>query len=133
MSTISSKLNLTTQKLIFVINAPDSFKAELSTLSDIRVVDDIQSKYPLEFAIVFVNKKSQIDQIASSIDKKAQGDVVVWFAYPKGTSKKYHCDFNRDNGWDVLKGFGFDTVRQIAIDDDWSALRFRRNEFIGKR
>jgi len=133
MSTIFSKLNLTKQKLIFVINAPDSFKAELSTLSDIRVVDDIQSKHPLEFAIVFVNKKSQIDQIASSIDKKAQGDVVVWFAYPKGTSKKYHCDFNRDNGWDVLKGFGFDTVRQIAIDDDWSALRFRRNEFIGKR
>ncbi len=25
---------------------------------------------------------------------------------------------------------GFDTVRQVAIDEDWSALRFRRVEFI---
>jgi hypothetical protein len=25
---------------------------------------------------------------------------------------------------------GFDTVRQVAIDDDWSALRFRRVEYI---
>ena len=27
-------------------------------------------------------------------------------------------------------GFGFDTVRQVAIDEDWSALRFRRAEYI---
>jgi hypothetical protein len=25
---------------------------------------------------------------------------------------------------------GFDSVRQIAIDEDWSALRFRRVEYI---
>jgi hypothetical protein len=48
----------------------------------------------------------------------------------KGTSKKYSCDFNRDDGWEVLRQAGFDSVRQVAIDDDWSALRFRRFEFI---
>src|SRR6476620_9127058 len=51
-------------------------------------------------------------------------------SYPKGTSKKYSCDFNRDDGWEVLRQAGFDGVRQVAIDDDWSALRFRRFEFI---
>ena len=65
--------------------------------------------------------------------KKTKGDAIVWFAYPKGTSRKYQCDFNRDNGWDALKALGFDTVRQVAIDADWSALRFRRVEFIGGR
>jgi len=54
----------------------------------------------------------------------------LWFAYPKGTSKKYSCDFNRDDDWEVLRQAGFDSVRQVAIDDDWSALRFRRFEFI---
>jgi hypothetical protein len=54
----------------------------------------------------------------------------VWFAYPKGTSKKYTCDFNRDTGWDTLKALGFDTVRAVAIDDNWTALRFRRVEYI---
>jgi hypothetical protein len=53
----------------------------------------------------------------------------LWFAYPKGTSKKCTCDFNRDDGWDAVRESGFDSVRQIAIDEDSSALRFRRNEF----
>jgi hypothetical protein len=28
---------------------------------------------------------------------------------------------------------GFDTVRAVAIDGDWTALRFRRKEFIKSR
>lgn len=39
-------------------------------------------------------------------------------------------NLNRDDGWDELKKAGFDTVRAVAIDEDWSALRFRRVEFI---
>src|SRR6266481_751103 len=42
---------------------------------------------------------------------------VLGVAYPKGTSKKYSCDFNRDDGWEVLRQAGFDSVRQVAIDD----------------
>jgi hypothetical protein len=64
---------------------------------------------------------------------KASGDALLWFAYPKGTSTKYKCDFNRDSGWDILRQSGFDTVRQVAIDEDWSALRFRRIELINHR
>jgi hypothetical protein len=55
---------------------------------------------------------------------------VVWFAYPKGTSKRYRCEFNRDTGWAAVGAAGFEGVRQVAIDEDWSALRFRRPEFI---
>jgi len=66
-------------------------------------------------------------------DASADGDPLLWFAYPKGSSKKYRCAFNRDTGWDVLKSLGFDTVRAVAIDEDWSALRFRRVECIGGR
>jgi hypothetical protein len=36
----------------------------------------------------------------------------------------------RAGGWEVLRQAEFDSVRQVAIDDDWSALRFRRVEFI---
>jgi hypothetical protein len=53
------------------------------------------------------------------------------FAYPKGTSKTLKSEVNRDSGWDVLRSAGFDTVRLVAIDADWSALRFRRKENIG--
>ena len=55
-----------------------------------------------------------------------------WFAYPKGTSKKFKCEFNRDNGWKELGVLGFEPVRAVAIDEDWTALRFRRAENIKK-
>ena len=68
--------------------------------------------------------------MAARLDAVAPGDAIVWFAYPKGTSKRYTCAFNRDTGWKALGDAGFEPVRQVAIDEDWTALRFRRAEFI---
>ena len=80
-----------------------------------------------------MTKKSEVDALAAKVAKRAKGDAVVWFAYPKGSSKKLRCDFNRDTGWDAVKAAGFDTVRAVAIDEDWTGLRFRRTEFIKSR
>jgi hypothetical protein len=65
------------------------------------------------------------------IARKAAGDAVLWFAYPKGTSKRHASEINRDTGWDSLKSADFETVRLVAIDQDWSALRFRRAAYVG--
>jgi len=62
---------------------------------------------------------------------KTDGDVVLWFAYPKGTSKLHSGQINRDTGWESLQPAGFETVRLVAIDADWSALRFRRTAYVG--
>jgi hypothetical protein len=57
---------------------------------------------------------------------------MLWFAYPKKSSVNYTCDFSRDTGWEILGRHGFEGVRMVAIDQDWSALRFRRVEYIKK-
>lgn len=62
--------------------------------------------------------------------ERTGGDALVWFAYPKGTSKQYRSTINRDTGWQVLGAAGFEPVRMVAIDEDWSGVRFRRAEFI---
>jgi hypothetical protein len=49
---------------------------------------------------------------------------------PKGTSKKYKSQIDRDHGWNMLGHEGFEPVRMVAIDEDWSAKRFRRAGFI---
>jgi hypothetical protein len=85
------------------------------------------------FLLAFVTRKSEVDVLAGPVDARAKGDAVVWFAYPKKSSKKYACDFNRDTGWEALQAKGFDAVRAVAIDEDWTALRFRRKEFIKAR
>jgi hypothetical protein len=84
----------------------------------------------IAFSLAFVTRQKEVDAIAKTVARKAKGDAIVWFAYPKGTSKKHQCEFNRDTGWAALGAAGFEGVRMVAIDEDWSALRFRRVEFI---
>jgi hypothetical protein len=57
-------------------------------------------------------------------------DGVLWFCYPKKTSKKYSSDIDRDHGWKVLNDSGFYGIRLVAVDENWSALRFRNKKYI---
>jgi hypothetical protein len=130
MSAIFRKLNLKDQTEILVLNAPESFEPELAALEGITVRRSLNDVDRITFTLAFVTKQQEVDSIAQAVAQKAHGDALVWFAYPKGTSKKYMCEFNRDTGWAVLGQLGFEGVRQVAIDEDWSAVRFRRVEFI---
>ncbi len=133
MTALWNKLNLKKDQEIVVVNAPPSFAAALKALPRERVQQRISAIKELTFVLVFVEKKSELDKVSAAVIEKVAGDAILWFAYPKATSKRFACDFNRDTGWDVLRASGFDTVRQVAIDEDWSALRFRRTEFINHR
>lgn len=130
MPTLLDKLNLKDHREIFVVNAPESFESVLAELTGVTVLRDPGKVKIVRFALAFANTQAEVDRLATLLIAKAEGDMLLWFAYPKGTSKKYRCDFNRDTGWSVLKRAGFDTVRAVAIDEDWSALRFRRVEYI---
>ena len=130
MPSVFDKLNLKGHDEILVIDAPESFEPELRALGGVTVLRDPKEARTVTFALAFATRQSEVDTLSKVLTAKAEGDAILWFAYPKGTSKKYRCDFNRDTGWDVLRNAGFDTVRQVAIDEDWSALRFRRAEYI---
>jgi hypothetical protein len=128
--TLFEKLNLKNQQEILVLNAPDSFESELEGLRNVRVTRSLRTAQAVAFALVFVTRQADLDRLSDALAKRATGDALLWFAYPKGTSRKYTCEFNRDKGWNLLRQSGFDSVRQVAIDEDWSALRFRRVQFI---
>jgi hypothetical protein len=49
---------------------------------------------------------------------------VFWVSYPKRSSQ-VKTDLTRDAGWETLWSAGMRAVSQIAIDETWSALRFR--------
>ena len=130
MSTVFGKLNLKDQKQIVVLDSPGSFESELATLRGVEIIRDLKKAKEVTFSLAFVTTQAQVDAVAPAIAKKAEGDAVVWFAYPKGTSKKYKSQINRDSGWKVLGREDFEPVRMVAIDEDWSAIRFRRAGFI---
>ena len=128
--TTFQKLNLKEQNQILVINGPESFERELKTLRGVAVERDLKKAGEVEFALAFVTKQKEVDTLGKALGKQAQGDAVVWFAYPKGSSKRYKSELDPESRWKVLGQAGFEPVRMVAIDEDWSAVRFRRVEFI---
>ena len=130
MTPLFKKMNLADQDTILVLNAPETFEAELSQLDGVKVLRKASAKTQVTFAIGFAITAAELESASTQLAKAGTGDVTLWIAYPKGTSKKYKCEFNRDSGWSTLGAAGFEPVRQVAIDADWSALRFRRTEFI---
>lgn len=130
MESVFKKLNLKQQSEILVLNAPKSFESELLNLTNVIIHDNAEEMNAIDFALVFVITRDEVDTAVRKLVAKIKGDVTLWFAYPKGTSKKYQSDISRDAGWGALGEIGFEGVRLVAIDEDWSALRFRRVEFI---
>lgn len=130
MASVFQKLNLKDQSEILVVNAPASFEPELKGLSGVAIKRRPGELKRVVFSLAFVTKQKEVDDMTKVVAVKAEGDAVVWFAYPKGSSKRYTCEFNRDSGWKALGEAGFEPVRMVAIDEDWSAVRLRRVEFI---
>ncbi|MBN1480364.1 hypothetical protein JXA70_08845 [candidate division KSB1 bacterium] len=116
---------------IYIYHAPADFKGvleEIAAFTTIKKNPNCKQQY--EFALFFVSSCEDIQKLADKAAAKIPGDGILWFAYPKKSSKKYKTDISRDHGWQPLGDLGFEAVRQVAIDDDWSALRFRRVQYI---
>lgn len=133
MQALLVKLNFKQQTPVVALQAPEGFAAGLAAaLPGVQVITSLPDLGKNTFSLVFVTRQEQIDTLAPPLADALEGDGQLWFAYPKGTSKRYACDFNRDTGWELLGKLGFEPVRMVAVDEDWSALRFRRVSFIKK-
>jgi hypothetical protein len=131
--TLLAKLQYKSQDPVLVLNAPAAFKPVIAAwkkLAGIDTASDPKMKYA--FAIGFVQSTSDIVQYGVPIARQMEEDGVFWMAYPKKTSKKYRSSVTRDEGWEPLGELGFEVVRMVAIDEDWSAMRFRKAAYIGK-
>jgi len=131
MTPLFKKLNYKNHPIIFILNAPDSFQSEIDDMIKVAVVKtDLAKAKEIPFVLAFVTKLKEVKSLASKLKQLYKEDEIVWLAYPKLSSKKYTCEFNRDTGWQALGDIGFEGVRMVAIDEDWSALRFRKAENI---
>jgi hypothetical protein len=131
MDAVFKKMNFKNAQNVVVINAPQSFEANIDGMQGLTTfVRDFNAIEKTNFVLAFCTMQAEVDSVAAAATEKLEGDGLLWFAYPKGTSKRYKCAFNRDNGWAVLGSLGFEPVRMVAIDEDWSALRFRRVGYI---
>ncbi len=133
MTDLFKKLNFKNQEIIHIINAPESFGNEVSSMGEVcKISFSLSDTNEVAFVVIFVATQISLDEYIGILDTKAVGDAIIWFAYPKKSSKTLKCDFDRDHGWDKLGVLGYEGIRMVAIDQDWSALRFRKAAYIHK-
>lgn len=126
MATLFSKLQFKGSDKILLLNAPPEFQPYLAELGDtVRIDRQPVGKESYDFALVFVTSTAAVEQQAGPVISCLSDDAVLWFAYPKKSSRKYKTDLSRDNGWQPLGALGYEGVRIVAIDADWSAFRAR--------
>jgi hypothetical protein len=70
--------------------------------------------------LVYARDRAALDAAAEQL---AGARALTWVAYPK--AGKLGTDLNRDRVREAVQAHGLDTVRQVALDDTWSALRLK--------
>ena len=89
-------------------------------LAGVEFVDDPATA---DVVIAFVRRHAELTTAAKPALDAAAQDRPAWIAYPKGG--KLGTDLNRDILAAAVADASLQPVRQVAVDEVWSALRFR--------
>lgn len=111
---LAQKLNLKSGMKARVVGKPAGVD-----LSDVAVTSSASA----DAVIVFAKTLAEVDAKAGPVVSAGKEDRIAWLAYPK--AGKLDTDLNRAIVWKHMLKKGVQAVRQVAIDEVWSALRFR--------
>jgi hypothetical protein len=129
-SPLAKKLRLHTVRRLLLLNAPPGFLESLGDLpQDLQV--EIKPAGTYDFVHLFVKDSTELRAQIDLALQAVEYDALLWISYPKGTSG-VKTDLNRDTLWQAMKEKGVRPVTQVAVDEVWSALRFRPVEAVGK-
>jgi len=122
LNSVLKKLRFRGQNPVLLLGAPGEFEKNSKDFG-VPVHTSVRGEYG--FILAFVKSLAEGRKTAKVLKRAAAGGAVVWAAYPKGTSKKYKSDYNRDTGYALMAQYDLMGVSLVALDDDWSAMRFK--------
>ncbi len=119
MKGVAEKLGLKSTHLGRVVGRPQ----------DVQCIPEFENLAPMEKdgidnILIFLKGVADVEAALKTALQYYAAGKHLWFAYPK-QSGKIKTDLTRDRGWDQMAKADLLPVTQIAIDDNWSALRFR--------
>ncbi|WP_242922008.1 YdeI/OmpD-associated family protein [Pontibacter liquoris] len=125
MEDLGRKLQLKQNSSILLLNAPTGAGQALAG-SGYTVTDAIEvpSVGTYDAVQLFARSRQELEALAPQAIALLKPGALLWIAYPKKTSGII-SDLTRDEGWKILDELGYGAVRQVALDDTWSSLRFK--------
>lgn len=121
------KLQLKDERNLLIQGLPSSIEKQFIKLTFSKNVTPLLKKRKIDFALVFAVSQRQLADILNDVVPVLREDAKLWIAYPKLTSK-IASDLSRDKNWDFVSEHGYEAVRMVALDNVWSAARFKRPE-----
>jgi hypothetical protein len=120
-ATLAKKLQLKPGQTLRAVHAPEGFHTDVPEAEE-RPASTADAA-PAPGTLVFVTTFTQAEERVGPAVEAALADDLAWVAYPK--AGQLGTDLNRDSLAAFMTARGVRPVRQVAIDDTWSALRFR--------
>lgn len=130
MKTLFQKLKLENQDAILVLNEPEGFSKELASLVDIEIYQSVIQINKIEFALIFVTTIAELENQLQTVLHKLKEDAILWIAHPRKRSQRYDTDITNAYPWTQLNRKCFEAVKNIKVNDDWEAVRFRKLEYV---
>ncbi len=116
-----TKLNHKNQSEIIILNAPKNFKNEIDEIKKNMEVSEDENIYAeIDFILVFIKNNEDIEKYSEMVLPRVSANALIWFAFLKNAAI--------DGGWEILRDYQFEPIRQIAINNEFSAIRFRPNK-----
>lgn len=106
-----------------LVNAPSGTLSKLEPLPAGAKVTTKASK--ADVVLGFAKGQAELMKIAPVAIKMAKADGLLWLCYPKGGAKA-NTGLDRDVLWQIVEErHGLEGVTLVAVDETWSAMRFR--------
>jgi hypothetical protein len=124
MTALAKKLHARPGMTMCVLDAPAGYQLGLRTLDGVTQLK--APKGEVDILQVFVTRKAQLDKRLPPLKAAMGARSALWVCYPKANG--LGTDLDRDILRLGLAEKGLTGVSQIAIDDVWSALRFKLSD-----
>jgi hypothetical protein len=128
---LAKRMQVKAGQRILAVNAPEGYAALLGDLPEDAELATRGEPRNADHVHVFVRDSAELARLGPTAIAGVDAGAVTWIAYPKKTSG-VSTDLTRDRGWEAVTG-DIDAVSQVAVDDTWSALRFKSVAEVGRR
>jgi hypothetical protein len=107
---------------VLILHPPEQYELTLGALPA-NINDHPASDTPLNFIQFFTKNLSELSQGFPDLKKRLRPDGILWISWPKSTSS-LKTDLNESLVREIGLKNGLVDVKIIAIDKDWSGLKF---------
>jgi hypothetical protein len=134
LSPLARKLRLEPHHKVAVLNAPPGYLESLAP-APAGLSTELLAKELFDAVQLFVSGVEELRELGPAAIHAVKEDGLLWITYPKGGKTRGVTDLpatplwvKRDVLGEITAETGYRPVAFVKIDDNWTALRFKRIE-----